>query len=188
MRNRRVARLLPWMLALGCLALGAVGTALILAPATPSMPRQRASAGELHAATPSLASLQAPLPSPPALNAPTAAQLPLPSAAPPLVGKAIWQCEVHGQKIFADSPCGAGATLRSVSETNRMLPTPIVPSSPYAHYEPPYTEPDAEDIQSVPGTSVYMERPVYWRRSPLRPVHGHHPEPHGAPRAHGMLR
>jgi hypothetical protein len=46
----------------------------------------------------------------------------------------VWQCAVNSQRIFSDSPCGTTSTIRQLSETNRMDPTPVSPST---YYNPP---------------------------------------------------
>lgn len=186
MSQDRHTDLFPWILGLSLLAAGAFGAVLLMAPPAPKTLRVAAVLPEVQTPAP---------PPPPAMQVPLAtpsltALAPKPNdAAPALVNSPIWQCEVNGHKIFADSPCGAGASIRALNETNRMNPTPIAPRSAYAAYpayEPPYTEPYSEDVQSVPGNTVYVGRPVYGHRMPPRPARGHHPELHGAPRAHGM--
>jgi hypothetical protein len=180
MRQDRDTDLFPWILSIGLLAAGAFSTVLIMAPPAVRVPRAIAAIPAMNAPAPPPA-LQVPLQALPATT--PAALSDRPELA--LVNNPIWQCEVNGQKIFSDSPCGAGASIRPLNETNRMNSTPIIPSSAYAPYEPPYTEPYSEDAQSVPGNTVYVSRPVYWHRMPPRPARGH-PEPHGAPHAHGM--
>lgn len=183
--------LFPWILGLGLLAAGAFGAVLLMAP--PAAKSLRVAAAVPKEQTPA----------PPATSPPPVIQVPLktPSsialaratipddAATALVNNPIWQCEVNGHRIFADSPCGAGASIRVLNETNRMNTTPIAPRSAYSiysAYEPPYTEPYSEDVQSTPGNTVYLGRPVYGHRMPPRPARGIHPELHRAPRAHGM--
>jgi hypothetical protein len=180
MRQDRNTDLFPWILSLGLLAAGAFGAVLVMAPRAPNFPRVAAKAAEMH-------TLEPPPPAAMQASAPTSVPASVPDGArPPLAGNPIWQCEVNGQKIFADSPCGPKAFIRPLNETNRMSPTPIVPGAAYSAYEPPYTEPYSEDIHSVPGNAEYAARPAYWRRMPPRPARPHHPEPRGAPRAHGM--
>lgn len=185
MRQDRDTDLFPWILGMGLVAAGAFGAVLLMAPPAPKSLRVAAALPEV----------QTPAPPPPPMQVPLAtpsltALEPMPgAAAPALVNNPIWQCEVNGHKIFADSPCGEGASIRALNETNRMNPTPIAPRSAYSTYpayEPPYTQPDSEDVQSVPGNTVYVGRLVYGHRIPPRPARGHHHELRGAPHAHGM--
>jgi hypothetical protein len=186
MSKDRHTDLFPWILGLGLLAAGAFGAVLIMAPPAPKTLRVAAAAPELLTPAPPPPPMQVPLKAP-SLTALAS----VPDGAPPaLANNPIWQCEVNGQKIFADSPCGAGASIRALNETNRMNPTPIAPRSVYssypAAYEPPYTEPYSEDVQNLPGNTVYVGRPVYGHRMPPRLPRGHHPELRGTLRAHGM--
>src|ERR1700733_6515257 len=152
MRQDRDTNLFPWILGLGLLAAGAFGAVLLMAPPAPNSLPVATAVPEVQTPAPpatSLAAMQVPLETPP-LTAPARAPI-ADDAAPTLVNNPIWQCEVNGHKIFADSPCGAGASIRALNETNRMNPTPIAPRqaySSYPAYEPPYTEPYSEDVQS----------------------------------------
>ena len=187
MRQDRDTNLFPWILGLGLLAAGAFGAVLLMTPPPAKSPSVAAAVPAVRTPAPPAPAMQDPLQTP-SLTPPARAPIP-DDAAPALVNNPIWQCEVNGHKIFADSPCGAGASIRALNETNRMNPTPIALRSAYSTYpafEPPYTEPYSEDVQSVPGNIVYLGRPAYGHRIPPRSPRGSHPELRGTPRAHGM--
>jgi hypothetical protein len=71
------------------------------------------------------------------------------SLAPPhpaLPAGQVWQCIRDGQRVFSDTRCGEGATIRQLNDTNRMDTAPawrgggsvrrarvlILPDAPYA--------------------------------------------------------
>ena len=207
MRNRVPRDLFPWILGVLLLAAGAftLGVVTARAPTPPRVARVAASppqpaptpAASPPAASPPAARLQAapqpasstPAPAERAETQPQAVPALQPDALEPArASSPIWQCEINGQKVFADSPCGAGASVRQVGEVNRMNPTPIYSRSTYAAYQPPdpaYVNQPGEDIQSAPGNTVYVTRPVFLYAVPprwQRPLHPHHPGPHPSPR------
>jgi hypothetical protein len=189
MREDRDTDLFPWILGMGLLAAGAFGAVLLMAPPAAKNPSTASAAPPMPMSVPRPPQA-VPAPLQAASFTTISSASPPDQAAPASANSPIWQCEVNGQKIFADSPCGAGASLRSLSETNRMNPTPIARGPEYATYSsfepPPYSESYSQDNQSVPENTVYVAHPLYWRRVAPRSSPGHHPEPRGAPRAHGM--
>jgi hypothetical protein len=66
------------------------------------------------------------------------------SGGPTPVPRRVWECAVNGQRTFSDSSCGTTSTIRQLSETNRMDPTPVPPAVTYYNpsspsYAPNYT-------------------------------------------------
>jgi hypothetical protein len=59
-----------------------------------------------------------------------------PAVTPPLPEGQVWQCLAAGQRIFSDSPCGAGASIRQLNPVNRMASTRVPPTG-YYRYVPP---------------------------------------------------
>jgi hypothetical protein len=196
MRQEMDTDLFPWILGVVLLVAGAFTVALITAQPAPSAPHAAlvAPPQDPRIATPPPAPQTAP-PEAPALNAQSTATPPQPAAAAPTPESApasasaqIWQCNVNGQKVFADSPCGTDASVRQLGEVNRMNPTPVLPQSAYSAYQPPYPpymDQPTDDTQGVPGNTVYVTRPVFLYGAPprpQRPQHPHRPEPRAAPR------
>ncbi len=50
----------------------------------------------------------------------------------------VWECTEHGQKVFSDSRCGNGASVRQLGELNMMEATMASPPNPYPIYRPGY--------------------------------------------------
>jgi hypothetical protein len=76
-----------------------------------------------------------PAAAPVAPTVPAAAQSAVRTALP--AGQ-VWQCIVNGQKVFSDTACGAGATIRQLSDVNGMDPTPVARAgyAPVPRYAP----------------------------------------------------
>lgn len=55
---------------------------------------------------------------------------------PALPAGQVWQCVLNGQKVFSDTACGAGATIRQLSDVNGMDPPPVARMPLYAGYGP----------------------------------------------------
>jgi hypothetical protein len=96
---------------------------------------------DLSASVPRIQSSAAPLPAQVSRPSTVTARN---SGAPTPVPRRVWECAVNGQRTFSDSPCDTTSTIRQLSETNRMDPTPVSPSVTYysppsPSYEPNYT-------------------------------------------------
>jgi hypothetical protein len=136
-----------------------------------------------------------PQPSPPpvAAQAPTAAALP---------ADQVWQCEVNGQKVFSDTRCGAGASIRQLNAVNGMdAPLPLhapryaagygagpgyarTPSyAPSQSYDPDSSQ-DAENPNEVYAANQYVVIDGRRRREHHAPPHPQHPQTHPAVHAH----
>jgi hypothetical protein len=111
----------------------------------------------------------------------------------------VWQCVFEGQRIFSDSPCGANASIRHLSDLNIMDPAPVIPAQGYGYgYSPP--APYAPEAESTPAAAdsdydsgywgpevpwVYgrAHRNYYLRHDAHVRPHPHpHPQPHPQPR------
>jgi hypothetical protein len=89
------------------------------------------------------------------------------SLAPPhpaLPAGQVWQCIRNGQRVFSDTRCGEGATIRQLNDTNRMDTAPAwrgAVRSPvqgaYAAYDSPYAE---ERGPEEPVDPVYVTQAV----------------------------
>jgi hypothetical protein len=86
----------------------------------------------LPASVPRIQSSVAPLPTQVARPSTVTARN---SGAATPVPRRVWECAVNGHRTFSDSPCGTTSTIRQLSETNRMDPTPVPP--PVTYYNPP---------------------------------------------------
>jgi hypothetical protein len=107
---------------------------------------------DLPTSVPRIQSSAAPLPRSPTVTARN-------SGAPTRVPRRVWECAVNGQRTFSDSPCGTTSTIRQLSETNRMDPTPIPPAGTYYNppspsYAPNYT---AQSYANSPNESSVCE-------------------------------
>jgi hypothetical protein len=150
----------------------------------------------MAAAIPAVIALKgSPLKSPPLANAPmTSSPISVP---PPVVQTAprpeieplrqapqpptgqVWQCVVNGQKIFSDSRCGADASVRQLSEVNRMAATPVsrAPAYPaYPMYPTAYPEdyPDQDAPAENSASSPFIVINERGRHEDGRRTH--HPE------------
>jgi hypothetical protein len=84
--------------------------------------------------------------------------------APPAPTGQVWQCVVNGQKVFSDSRCGADASVRQLSEINRMPATPVsrtpaypgYPMYPSAAYSTDYPDQDAPAESSASGPFIVI--------------------------------
>jgi hypothetical protein len=79
-----------------------------------------------------------------------AAPPPTSTARPPLPRDQVWQCVVNGQKTFSDSPCSNGASVRHLSQVNRMdavvVPVPAASYNlPAPEYSPAFADPNTVD-------------------------------------------
>jgi len=91
----------------------------------------------------------------------------------------VWQCVVNGQKIFSDSRCGADASVRQLSEVNRMAATPVsrAPAYPaYPLYPTAYPEeyPDSDAPAENSASSPFIVINERGRHENGRRTH--HPE------------
>jgi len=191
--------LLPWILGGALVTTGAIAAAIQFSSHAPAPAMAMRTSAAQPAAVPSAISvapavapvpaeaLAAPLPPPP--NA--AAQLPLAAAsaasAPTLPSGEVWECTVNGQKIFSDTRCGNGASVRQLGDLNVMDVPPQQYPYPYAHgqsYNPypaaaPY--PDDEDGGDVNGDAYPSQ--IIVARERARREHRLHQEYHTRPSA-----
>jgi hypothetical protein len=142
--------LLPWILG-GVLVAAAV-------PAVMALTKGSTDEAPLVAVASGTANTVPPL-APRASSRPqSAATVPLaPSQSP----KRIWQCVNNGQKTFSDSPCGPDASVRQLSEINRMDATPVSHATPqssaysaYPSQDYPPASPDQDAADAVIGSST----------------------------------
>jgi hypothetical protein len=171
--------LLPWIMggvlaACGALAL-AVGTHHRSAAQSLS-----ASAEPRDAAVAALPPPTAPLPLPMSEPAspPTVAPA-APEKSPPLPTGQVWECTIDGQRTFAGSPCGQGASIRQLNPTNTMEASPILPSAPSYAPMPSYAADYYED--GAPSADnrmiVVAQRNAFYERK--RREHPSPPHDHG---------
>jgi len=163
--------LFPWILGGLLVVAGAVPAAMHLTHAPPPAAIAVAAPANPGPSSPPAAGSSAGPAASVARATPAAAAESAPASPAP---SQIWQCTVNGQKTFSDSPCGAGATLRQVSQVNRMDPTPaahvpVYPQSPGVYYPPAPAEdvPSSNDIDAAPSVILINER-----------RHDHRPPPH----------
>lgn len=181
--------LLPWLLG-GMLALGAVAAIAVGAPdstpgGVPTSLNAAASASTAQAA-PSVATGAA-HPAAPADLSPVVAAA---NARPQLPPGQVWECEIHGQRVFSDVQCGAHATVRQLSESNvfdataaygRSTPRPYAdgygPGSDY--YPQPGSATDAPADDAGAGDPIYTQVIVVRDRAHRdQPAHhGNRPHP-----------
>ena len=113
-----------------------------------------------------------------ALSAPIAVSAVSTTAAAPPPANQIWECNIGGRRVFADSPCGAHASIRELSPMNTMAasnPVAVYYAAPSAARGPGYPDvPDADYDQadSQPLGAVYYYNGVARRHRPAR--HGGH--------------
>lgn len=142
------------------------GSAASVATAAPSPVVESLSAGASPAPTAmALPALPAPAAGAAADPASPAHPLPGPGSAAessPLPSGQVWQCIVNGQKVFSDTRCGSGASVKQLGDLNVMdVPPPQYPVSygrPYAPYPSaaPYPD-DAYDAGDVSGDAYPSE-------------------------------
>lgn len=124
--------LFPWILG-GLLVAVAVPAVLALTKTTP----QPTIAALTAVVTPAQPSPTAVAPPPAAMPvAPTVPASIQSAVRPALPAGQVWQCVVNGQKIFSDTACGEGATIRQLSDVNGMDPTPVARAPLYSGYGP----------------------------------------------------
>jgi hypothetical protein len=182
MRERARTDFFPWIL-------GAVVAVAIAVPATIAIHRANTSPPPLAAPANSTpvnvqpAALVEPAPPPPSAQpavspAPSPAAQPTASPEPPPAK--VWQCTVNGQRIFSDAPCGPGASLRQLSEVNRMDPTPEPRNPVYVYPSPPpaYFPAPAEEYAPPPPTPFYATQPGLLIFNQARREHEHEEEEH----------
>jgi hypothetical protein len=88
------------------------------------------------------------------------AQLLAPSR-PSLPPGQVWQCIHNGQRVFSDTRCGDGATIRQLNDTNRMDTAPAWRGAAYpAAYPAPFPAPYPDE--GVPEETV---DPIYVTQS-----------------------
>lgn len=120
-------------------------------------------------------------------RAQSAATVPLaPSPSP----KRIWQCVNNGQKTFSDSPCGPDASVRQLSEINRMDATPVSHATPqssaysaYPSQDYPAASSDQDAADAVIGSST-SQFIVIDERQRREQRHRMHDREHRIGRAH----
>jgi uncharacterized protein DUF4124 len=127
------------------------------------------------------------VPAPPTTPAVSPAAAVQPPGQPALPADQVWQCKVNGQRIFSDSPCGAGASIRQLSAVNGMDAAPPVHTYRYPTYGPgagytPAPAYDADSSQDAQINEVYGAN-QYVIIEERRP-HEHHPPPH--PQFHAL--
>jgi hypothetical protein len=138
--------LFPWILGSLVLAV-AIPAVTALAGSTDESPRVATGASSPAIAAP-------PVIPPNLLPKPT-------TSTPPLPAGQVWQCVRNGVKTFSDSPCGKDASVRQLSEINRMdAPVrrdPAYPAYPVyppsSAYPPGPVDPDAPDVDGSYATS-----------------------------------
>jgi hypothetical protein len=125
--------LLPWILGVFFTAAGAIATMI----ATGVLPHSHtASAASSIIAT---------------AKSQSAARSPMSvTARPPLPRDQVWQCVVNGQSTFSDSPCSKGASVRHLSQMNKMdavaIPVPAASYNlPAPEYAPAFADPNTAD-------------------------------------------
>ena len=115
------------------------------------------------------------------LASPVTASAAAASVTPAPPANHIWECNIGGRRVFADSPCGANASIRELSPMNTMAasnPVPVYYSSPSPLYpasspgyreepDPSYEQPDSQQLGAV-----YYYNGVARRHRP--PRHGDH--------------
>jgi hypothetical protein len=144
--------LFPWILGILLVAVAIPAVLAFTKPAdrpirvvattvTPSQPGSPTAA----ASPATTANTPAPLTTPiaPAVSAPATRSITPAVAAgaqsavrPALPVGQVWQCVVNGQKVFSDTACGDGATIRQLSDVNGMDPTPVARAPLYTGYGP----------------------------------------------------
>jgi hypothetical protein len=72
------------------------------------------------------------------------------TARPPLPRGQVWQCVAKGQPTFSDSPCSNSASVRQLSQVNRMdavvVPVPAASYNwPVPEYTPSFPDPNTAD-------------------------------------------
>ena len=102
-------------------------------------------------------SLSAQTPSAQSPNVQTVSAQSLAPPRPSLLPGQVWQCIRDGQRVFSDTRCGDGATIRQLNDTNRM---DTAPAWRGAAYPTPYPAPYPEE--RVPEETV---DPVYVTQS-----------------------
>jgi hypothetical protein len=142
--------LFPWILGV---VLIAVAIPAVMAVSTRTDGSPHASVTALHRA-----SVVPPAsPAPPAPPAPPAIPHFSPSASAPILplpANQVWQCSGNGQTIFSDSPCGSNASVRQLSEVNRMNAAPVMSadaSVEYPEYSPSWAYPSDLPSQDTPA-------------------------------------
>jgi hypothetical protein len=139
---------------------------------TPAEPAASSAAPQLPpASAPSIApSKAAANPSPPAVEGGEATP----------TGTKIWQCDVNGQRVFADFKCASDAEATEPALVNRMNPTPVPPRR-YPVYSAPPVESQEPDYyggdESANAPPVYVPSPAVYAVRP-RPMHPHRPPQH----------
>jgi hypothetical protein len=164
MREHAQTDLFPWILGAVVAVAIAVPATIAIHRANNSPPASAAAANSTPAYVQPPALAQPTPPSPVAQPAvypePSPAAQPAASPGPPPAK--IWQCTVNGQRIFSDSPCGPGASLRQLSEVNRMDPTPEPRNPIYVYPSPPpayFPAPADEYVPPPPPTPFYATQP-----------------------------
>jgi hypothetical protein len=179
MSARDEVDLFPWIL--GALLMGAAIPAVIALKGSP--PPSPAVAIATVSSSP--ISVQ-----PPLQPAPRPTVEPVRQAPPAAATGQVWQCVVNGQKVFSDSRCGADASVRELSEVNRMAATPVsrTPAYPYPMYPPSagysadYPDQDAPAESSASGPFIVINE--RGRREDGRRTH---PPEHRSGQSHGGL-
>lgn len=113
---------------------------------------------------------------------------------PELPAGQVWECEIAGQRIFSDKPCGAHPAIRTLGATNVMDPADMPRADaghyPSAAYQPPqgFTD-DGDEEEQVEPTEAYgapivvlpdRHRHFHRRHEPSRPAAPHARAPSGA--------
>jgi len=186
--------LLPWILG-GTLALGALAATALSDPTSPPTAPFVAAASTTQVATSATPA------APPAVQVDLSPVVVSPSARAQLPPGQVWECNVGGRRVFSDTPCGAHATVRQLTELNvidsstanaRIAPRPYGsgPGPGAGYYPQPEPAGDTPPDDSDAGYPVYTGTPVIvardrWRRDHL--VHrdnlahrGNHPPPRAA--------
>lgn len=123
---------LPWILGVFLIAGGAIATMI----ATGALPHSHTAS----AASSIIATAKSRAAAPPATSA----------ARPPLTRDQVWQCVVNGRTTFSDSPCSNSASVRHLSQVNRMdavvVPVPAAAYNlPASEYSPALADPNTVD-------------------------------------------
>lgn len=172
--------LLPWILGGALIATGAIAGVIRFSAQNPAAPAVMRTASVSTSGSAASVTTVAPSPAPivpaPASTALTASPAPAAGAAPepaspaqlvpagtgsaasspPLPTGEVWQCIVNGQKVFSDTRCGSGASVKQLGDLNVMdVPPPQYPVAygqrymPYPSAAPyPDDESDAGEVSS----------------------------------------
>ena len=172
--------LFPLILGLALASAGAFGFYVVVGARHASHEMRPAPPSALAAPPPALAAVPAPPSAAPALTAPPSVPIAPPvsaaASADPADQPKIWQCDVNGQRVFADFKCSADATPTELASVNRMNPMPVPPRRYQYMAPPPNPQPDydggGEEAQAA--TPVYAPYPVFYAVRPR-------PHPHRLP-------